>query len=50
MNSVQALTNGSGVLSSPMPSTSFPDSRSLAASFVKSLSEETRQKPSIGAV
>lgn len=46
LNWLQAEIKELGVLLSPMPSTVMPDSRSRAASRVKSLSEETRQKPS----
>src|SRR5215469_8418235 len=46
MNLSQAATNALGVLRSPNPYTVSPDSRSLAASRVKSLSLDTRQNPS----
>ena len=46
LNLLQAAMKELGVLLSPMPTTVMPDSRSRAASRVKSLSEETRQKPS----
>src|SRR5215472_11781295 len=46
MNLSQAATKAFGVLRSPNPYTVRPDSRSLAASLVKSLSLETRQNPS----
>src|SRR5262249_56592979 len=46
MNLSQAATNAFGVLRSPKPYTVRPDSRSLAASLVKSLSLDTRQNPS----
>ena len=42
----QAWRKLSGVFCSPKPKTSTPCSRMRAASRVKSLSEETRQKPS----
>ncbi len=43
---VAGRDKGVRVLLSPMPITVMPDSRSRAASRVKSLSEDTRQKPS----
>ena len=45
-NLSHAATKGLGVLRSPKPYTVIPDSRSRAASRVKSLSLETMQKPS----
>ena len=46
MNRSQAWTKGLGVLRSPKPYTVSPDSRIRDASRVKSLSEDTMQKPS----
>ncbi len=46
MNRSQAATNGPGVVRRPSPYTVIPDSRSLVASRVKSLSLETMTKPS----
>jgi hypothetical protein len=46
MNLSHAATNGLGVLRSPNPYTVSADSRSRAASRVKSLSLETMQNPS----
>ena len=46
MNLSQAATNGLGVLRSPKPYTARPDSRMRVARRVKSLSEDTSQKPS----
>ena len=46
MNRSQAETNDSGVLRRPIPYTVIPDSRSLVASRVKSLSLETITNPS----
>ena len=46
MNLSHADTNGLGVLRSPKPYTTNPDSRIRAARRVKSLSLDTRQKPS----
>ena len=46
LNLLQAEMKELGVLLSPMPMTVIPDSLSLAASRVKSLSEDTRQNPS----
>ena len=45
MDLLQALINDAGVFFSPMPTTSISDSRNLAASRVKSLSEDTMQNP-----
>ena len=46
LNWSHALTKGPSALLSPIPMTSFPASRRRAASRVKSLSDETMQKPS----
>lgn len=46
INLLHAVTNGLGVFSSPIPITSFPDSRILVANLVKSLSLEIKQNPS----
>jgi len=46
MNLSHAATNGFGVFRSPNPYTVSADSRSRAASRVKSLSLETMQNPS----
>ena len=43
---VAGWTNGAGVVRRPIPYTVMPDSRSLVASRVKSLSLETMTKPS----
>ena len=46
LKALQAVLNGLGVFFSPMPMTCLPDSLSLMASLVKSLSLETMQNPS----
>lgn len=46
MNLLQAATKDLGVFFSPIPYTDNPASRIRVARRVKSLSEDTRQKPS----
>ena len=46
LNLLQAAMKALGVFFSPIPMTYIPDSRSRTASRVKSLSLDTRQKPS----